>query len=105
MKNDLLVGYRFLTNNWAQIQASTACGCCNCQLTFLPADIVAWTGLDFDDVDNPEAIARQTALCPHCGSEAVLGNASGLPVDPQFLGRMNEAWFQRTILRKPTPKS
>jgi hypothetical protein len=104
MKNDLLVAYRFLTNNWSQIQASTMCGCCSCLQTFAPQDIVAWTGLNFDDIDNSEAISEQTALCPLCGGESVLGNGAGFPVDPDFLNQMNEAWFLRTIIRKPTPK-
>ncbi len=105
MKNDLLVAYRFLTNNWVQIQASTMCGCCNCLQTFSPQEIVAWTGLNFEDVDNPDAVGRQTALCPLCGSESVLGNGSGFSVDPEFLAQMNEAWFQRTIIRKPASKT
>jgi hypothetical protein len=105
MKNDLLVAYRFLSSNWAQVQASTMCGCCNCMQTFAPQDIVAWTGLSFEDVENPDAINKQTALCPLCGSESVLGNGSGFSVDPDFLAQMNEAWFQRTIIRKPAPKT
>lgn len=105
MKNDLLVAYRYLTHNWVQIQASTMCGCCNCLQTFPPQDVVAWTGLHFDEIDNPQAIDKQTALCPHCGNETVLGNGAGFPVDPDFLSRMNEAWFQRTIIRKSVPRT
>jgi hypothetical protein len=104
MMNDLLAAYRSVTQNWGQIQASTLCGCCNCLQIFPPDQIVAGTGLDFNDIDNPEAENRQTALCPHCGSEAVLGNKSGYPIEANFLSRMNEAWFQRTIIRKPAPK-
>ncbi len=102
--NDLLAAYRDVSNNWAQIQASKVCGCCSCVQIFPPDEIVAWTGLGFDDVDDPRAINNQTALCPRCGSEAVLGDKSGYPINSQFLGRMNEAWFQRTIIRKPAAK-
>lgn len=105
MKNELLVAYRYLTNNWVQIQASNMCGCCHCLQTFPPDAVVAWTGLHFDELDDPEAIQRQTALCPLCGNESVLGNGAGFPVDPDFLGRMNEAWFQRTIIRRPAAKT
>jgi hypothetical protein len=56
------------------------------------------------NMDDPRAIDAQTALCPRCGSEAVLGDKSGYPINAGFLTRMNEAWFQRTIIRKPTPK-
>ena len=33
------------------------------------------------------------ALCPACGIDSVLGSASGFPVTPEFLGRMNACWF------------
>jgi hypothetical protein len=105
MKNELLAAYRYISNNWPQIQASSVCGCCNCLRVFPAEEVVAWTGLQFDDVDNPEAINNQTALCPYCGSESVLAEKSGFPIDVNFLGRMNEAWFQKTIIRKPAPKA
>ena len=101
---DLLAAYRHASHNWAEIEASKSCGCCSCMQIFPPEDIVAWAGLDFDQVDDPAAVAAQTALCPHCGSEAVIGDKSGYPINMQFLGSMNEAWFQRTIIRKPAPK-
>lgn len=103
MSNDLLAAYRYVKNNWSAIQGSTACGCCRCLQIFPPDEIIAWTGLDFDNMDDPDAINKQTALCPRCGSEAVLGDGAGLPIDPGFLTRMNEAWFQRTIIRRPKP--
>lgn len=103
--NILLAAYRYLSNNWVQIHASTACGCCSCLATFSPDEVIAWTGLDLHNLDDPEAIDKQTALCPKCGAEAVLGDKSGFPVDQRFLGRMNDAWFQQTMIRKPGPKA
>jgi hypothetical protein len=102
--NELLGAYRSVSNNWVHIQSSTVCGCCNCLQIFAPDDVVAWTGLDMHNLDDPRAIDNQTALCPRCGSEAVIGDRSGFQINNQFLSRMNEAWFQRTIIRKPTPK-
>ena len=102
--SDLLEAYRYTSNNWSHIEASSACGCCSCVQVFPPDEIVAWAGLDMANIDDPEAVKRQTALCPRCGSEAVIGDKSGYPINAQFLTRMNEAWFQRTIIRKPTPK-
>lgn len=101
---DLLAAKRHTSNNWNEIEASRICGCCSCMQIFPPDEIVAWEGLDFDNVDDPVAVSRQTALCPRCGSESVIGDKSGYPINMQFLGSMNEAWFQRTIIRKPTPK-
>lgn len=102
--NELLGAYRYVSNNWLQIEGSRVCGCCVCLQMFPPAEIVGWTGLDMNNVDDPAAVARQTAMCPRCGSEAVLPDQCGFPVNAQFLARMNEAWFQRTVLRRPGAK-
>ncbi len=103
--NELLAAYRYVSNNWTQIQASQRCGCCSCLQIFPPDEIVAWSGLDMNNIDDPQAIGNQTALCPRCGNEAVLGDKSGFPIQAGFLLRMNEAWFQRTLIRKPPPRT
>lgn len=61
----------------------------------------ASTSSSFDD---PESLTGGTALCTDCGREAVIGDKSGYRIDATFLTAMNEAWFQRTIIRKPQPK-
>ena len=101
---DLLAAHRHTNKNRAEIEASASCGCCGCMQTFPASEIVAWTGLDFSQLDNPDAAEAETAVCPRCGSEAVLGDRSGFPITPAFLIQMNEAWFQRTIVRKPAPR-
>ena len=98
---DLMTAAQHATNNQAEIEASKICGCYCCMQTFVPDEIVAWSGLDVSNFDNPDAFSAGTALCPRCGSESVLGDKSGYPIDPDFLGRMNEAWFQRTLVHKP----
>lgn len=103
--NDLLSAHRYTTHNWAQIEASKLCGCCSCMQIFPREEVVAWTGLDMHNMDDPEAVNRQTALCPRCGVEAVLGDQSGFPINTGFLGRMSEAWFQPTIIRRAAPKT
>ena len=101
---DLLAAYRHTSNNRAAIEASTACGCFYCMQIFPPSEIVAWTGLDVSNFDDPDAMNAETALCPRCGSESVIGDKSGVEINAQFLSRMHEAWFQRTIICKPSPK-
>ena len=64
-----------------QIEASTLCGCFSCLSTFPPGKIEEWT----DAVD--------TALCPLCGIDAVIGDASGFPITKEFLSEMCQAWF------------
>jgi hypothetical protein len=65
----------------AELAASTACGCFFCFRIFPFADIVRWTD------------TNQTALCPRCGIDAVLGDASGFPIDDTFLRSMHRHWF------------
>ena len=100
----LLAAYRHTNNNREELEASQLCGCCSCMQIFPAQDIVAWDGLEVGDFDNPESITGGTALCPHCGNDSVLGDKAGYPIDLDFLGRMSEAWFQKTIIRKPQPK-
>jgi hypothetical protein len=98
---DLLAAHRHTAHNRAEIERSKRCGCFYCSQMFPPEEIVAWGGLDADKLDDPAAWDAATALCPRCGSESVIGDASGYPIDPDFLGRMHAAWFQKTVIRKP----
>ena len=72
-------------NHRIEILASETCGCFYCLQTFPPSQIVEWC----DEVNE----VGQTALCPNCGIDSVLGSASGLPIDPKFLKAMHDVWF------------
>jgi hypothetical protein len=65
----------------AQLMASESCGYFYCLETFAPDAIEEW-------VDD-----GQTALCPCCGIDSVIGSASGYPVDRDFLSTMQQRWF------------
>lgn len=66
-----------------EVLASRECGCFYCLRTFPPRDIREW-------IDGGE-----TAICPNCGVDAVIGSKSGCPVgDGKFLRRMHEFWFK-----------
>jgi hypothetical protein len=74
-----------------EVMASAACGCFYCQATFAPADIKDWV----EEITDDQSKARElwTALCPKCGIDSVIGNASPFPAtDPEFLRAMNELW-------------
>jgi hypothetical protein len=64
-----------------EILSSEACGCFYCGETFLSAEIEEW-------VDD-----EQTALCPRCGIDSVIGSVSGFPMTKEFLAEMNRYWF------------
>lgn len=68
------------------VLASDVCGCFYCCRTFGPGDIREWIDVDDSGV-------AQTALCPHCGIDSVLGSASGFPTDQDFLSLMRTRYF------------
>jgi hypothetical protein len=49
---------------------------------FPPDQIVEW--VDEDD----------TAICPECGVDSVIGSDSGVPLTPEFLKQMKHRWFE-----------
>jgi hypothetical protein len=65
----------------AEIMASTICGCFYCWHIFPLGDITEWT----DD--------EQTAICPKCGIDSVIGDKSGFEISGQFLTHMKSYWF------------
>jgi hypothetical protein len=73
----------------AEILGSTLCGCFYCCSIFSPDEIIDWTDNDSSDVG-------QTALCPKCGIDSVIGDLSGYEITVAFLSEMNMYWFSRS---------
>ena len=63
----------------AVLGASDSCGCFNWFAVFPPREITQWTDVDANGIG-------QTAICPHCGIDAVIGSASGYPSPQVSLG-------------------
>ena len=70
----------------AEIETSQLCGCFHCRATYPPSAITEWT-----DTQKPKP--EQTAMCPECGIDAVLGDKSGFDVEGKFLRAMQRRWF------------
>lgn len=68
--------------NKEQIEKSEKCGCFSCGAIFSPSEIT-----DYAADEEP------TTLCPYCGIDSVIGDASGFPITPKFLKEMNKRWF------------
>ena len=79
---DFELAHRHSIRHRAKVETSKICGCFYCQSTFSPTKIVDWMD------------GGQTALCPRCSVDAVLGSASGLPITREFLERMHERWLR-----------
>jgi hypothetical protein len=72
--------HRHTRANRMELEASEVCGCIACERIYFPSEIVRW-------------VDEETALCPHCGVDAVVGSASGIPIMPGVLRRAHERWF------------
>lgn len=82
----LHVAHKKSIHHRKEIEASKICGCFYCEKTFRPTDISDWT-----DTDGERH--QQTALCPHCGIDSVVGDHSGFEITDTFLRAMHDAWF------------
>lgn len=69
--------------NRDSVMNSTRLGCFYCGEIFTPGD----QG-ESDWCDHGE-----TALCPFCGVDSVIGDESGLPITKEFLEAAHNAWF------------
>jgi hypothetical protein len=76
--------HRHTRANRMELEASEVCGCIACERIYFPSEIVRW-------VDGDPG--NETAVCPHCGADAVVGSASGIPIMPGVLRRAHERWF------------
>lgn len=75
------LAHRHCSHHRDEILRSSICGCFYCLSIFSPDEIVKW----IDD--------GQTALCPECPVDSVIGSASGRPITKEFLEYMHEHWF------------
>jgi hypothetical protein len=86
LADNVQLAHRHSIDHRAEILASGSCGCFYCCAIFPPARIRAWT----DAIGSGEG---QTALCPECGIDSVIGDCSGIPVTGEFLTEMHAYWF------------
>jgi NAD-dependent SIR2 family protein deacetylase len=84
INEDVVEAHRHSSCHRKELMASTMCACFYCKSTFQPQKIEEW-------IDEEE-----TALCPACGIDSVIGSASGYPITEDFLSRMHAHWFEQT---------
>lgn len=86
---DLVKAHCHSMNNQKEIEESSLCGCFYCLNVYPPTDIKEWV----DDIGD-----GQTAICPHCLVDSVIGDKSGYPVtDKAFLEAMKDRWMNSFI--------
>jgi len=79
---DYIDAHRFSSNNRENILKDNICGCFYCLSIFSPSEIKEW-------IDR----LSDTALCPYCGIDSVIGESSGYPITKEFLKQMEQYWF------------
>ena len=88
---DIIAAHTHCCRHRTEVAASDTCGCFYCLAIFRPAEIDIWLPDDPDADDAPAP--DDTALCPRCGIDAVIGSRSGYAITVEFLTRMKEYWF------------
>jgi hypothetical protein len=78
---DYVKAHKHSIRHRSEPESSSVCGCFYCFAMFSPDDITEW----IDD--------GQTAECPKCAIDSVIGSASGFPITTEFLHRMHDHWY------------
>jgi hypothetical protein len=82
---DFIRAHRHSIRHRDELLASSECGCFFCCAIFPTTELDIW-------VDELESVG-QTALCPYCGIDSVIGSESGYPITKDFLEKMRGHWF------------
>ena len=77
------------------ILSSELCGCFHCLAIFPPSEITDWIDERQDETEIDDV--GQTAICPRCGIDSVIGSNSGYPTTKDFLKRMHDHWFDNYL--------
>ena len=72
---------------------SERAGCFYCQRFFSPSEITEW--VDGHQVETGDTADGVTALCPHCGIDAVLPSSAPIPLDAATLAQMHQRFFEK----------
>lgn len=73
--------HKFSAKNKDSLKSSTKCGCFYCLRIFDPKEIVRWTD------------GGETAICPYCDIDSIIGDSSGYPITKEFLDELYKFSF------------
>lgn len=83
-KPDYIEAHRHSDGHESELKASEICGCFGCVSVFAPEDIEEWIEETNSD--------QNTALCPFCQTDSVIGSQAGYPITVEFLEKMRKYW-------------
>ncbi|WP_100332857.1 cytoplasmic protein [Bacillus xiapuensis] len=81
MEKRLEKAYEFSSYNRKELVKDEVCGCFHCLKIFHPSEIEDW----WDE--------EETAVCPHCGIDSVIGEHAGVAITKKLLKEMNDRYF------------
>ena len=85
------LAYKHSIHHRDELIASEKCGCFYCCSIFNVNEIIVWTD------------KKDTAICPHCEVDSVIGSASGFPITQEFLKEMQQHYFGHLVKNKLHP--
>jgi NAD-dependent SIR2 family protein deacetylase len=80
---ELEIAHDHSTANRGEIQRSATCRCFYCLKQFPPSEISEWI---------PDR-AGETAVCPRCGIDSVIGSVSGIAMSDAVFEELRDHWF------------
>ena len=75
--------------NRKSLEVSVMAGCFYCLNTYYADEVVDWLDERYEQ--------QASAICPRCKAGAVIGDASGYPIDEDFLSKMKARWHKGAI--------
>jgi len=85
LPEDIIKAHKYSSYNRVSLKKDDLCGCFYCLKIFNPNEITEWTDEDEE--------SGETALCPYCEIDSVIGKSSGYPITEEFLRAMKKHWF------------
>ena len=81
---DLEQAHKHSINNKNEIEKSNTCGCFYCREMFAPSEIKIWIKDE----------RGETAQCPYCLVDSVIGDASKIELNIKLLEMLNKKYFK-----------
>ena len=81
MPTEIVAAHGHSSDNKNEISKSNRCSCFYCLESFPSDEVRQWVN------------GENTAICPNCGIDSVIGDASGLSLNKEFLISMKKYWF------------
>ncbi|MGN0967121.1 MAG: cytoplasmic protein [Candidatus Coprovivens sp.] len=77
----LIDAHKTSSHNKDLVKRSKICACFHCRTWFSSKEVNRWIP------------GEETAICPRCGIDSVIPDASGIQQDRDFVAEMHRYWF------------